>query len=122
MKKLLMLAVSILTVATLAGVGVAGDAPAAAPQKASKKMAPAPKMTMGEVTAFTAGKSVELKDEKGKTHKFNISKKTKIEGDVKVGAKVDVTSSGRTAKEIKVAGGAEAPAEAPAAAAPAPKM
>ncbi|MBI3596355.1 MAG: hypothetical protein HY203_04275 [Nitrospirae bacterium] len=125
MKKLLMLAVSILTVATLASVGVAADAPAAAPEKPAKKMAAAPKTTMGEVTAVTAGKSVEVKDEKGKTHKFSISKKTKIEGDLKVGAKVDVTSSGSSAKEIKVTGGAEAPAApmAPAApAAPAPKM
>ncbi|MBI3810928.1 MAG: hypothetical protein HY283_01805 [Nitrospirae bacterium] len=118
MKKLLMLAVSILTAAMLAGVSVAADAPAAAPEKSTKKMAAAPMMTMGEVTAVTPGKSVEVKDEKGKTHKFSISKKTKIEGDLKVGAKVDVTSSGHSAKEIKVAGGAAAPA---APAAPAPK-
>ncbi|HUK57454.1 MAG TPA: hypothetical protein VLY20_12445 [Nitrospiria bacterium] len=121
MKKLLMLAVSILTAAALAGVSVAADAPAA-PEKPAKKTATAPTMTSGEVTAVTAGKSVAVKDEKGKTHKFSISKKTKIEGDLKVGAKVDVTSSGHWAKEIKVAGGAEAPA-APAAPAPeAPKM
>jgi len=119
MKKLLMLAVSILTVAALAGVSVAADAPGATPEKQAKKVAAAPKTTMGEVTAVTPGKSVVVKDEKGKTHKFSISKKTKIEGDLKVGAKVDVTSKGSSAEEIKVSGGAEAPA---APAPPAPKM
>jgi hypothetical protein len=111
MKNLLMLAVSVLTVAAFASVSVAAKAPT---------------MTMGEVTAVTPGKSVSVKDEKGKTHKFSISKKTKIEGDLKVGAKVDVTSKGSSAEEIKVSGGAEAPAApaaAPAAPAnPAPKM
>jgi len=119
MKKLAMLAVSILTVAALASLGVAADAPAA-PAKPAKKMAAAPKTTMGEVTAVTAGKSVEVKDEKGKTHKFTISKKTKIEGDLKVGAKVDVTSSGSSAHEIKVSGGAAVPAAPTAPEAPAP--
>jgi ribosomal protein S6E (S10) len=120
MKKFLMLAVSILAVATLASVSVAADAPAAAPGKQAKKVAAAPKTTMGEVTAVTPGKSVSVKDEKGKTHKFTISKKTKIEGDLKMGAKVDVTSKGSSAEEIKVSGGAEAPAAPMAPAAPAP--
>jgi membrane-bound ClpP family serine protease len=115
MKKALMLAVTILTAAALAGFSMSGVAQA-------KKAAAQPMMTMGEVTALKAGKSIEVKDEKGKTHKFNISKKTKIEGDVKVGAKVDVTSKGHTAEAIKVGGGAE-PSAAPAApesSAPAP--
>ena len=102
MKKVLMLSVSILTAAALASFSMAGNAHA-------KKAPAAPMMTMGEVTAVTAGKNVEVKDEKGKTHKFTISKKTKIEGDLKVGAKVDVTSKGSSAEAIKVAGGAEAP-------------
>lgn len=125
MKNLLMLAVSILTAATLASVSVATDSPAAAAEKQAKKVKAAPTMTMGEVTAVTPGKSVAVKDEKGKTHKFSISKKTKIEGDLKVGAKVDVTSKGSSAEEIKVSGGAEAPAATPAPEAPAnsaPKM
>jgi hypothetical protein len=123
MKKLVMLAVSMLAVAALAGVSVAADAPAAAPAKPAhtKKMA-TPKMTMGEVTAVVAGKNFSVKDEKGKTHKFSISKKTKIDGELKVGAKVDVTSMGRTAEEVKVAGAAAPAAAAPPAAAPeAPK-
>jgi len=113
MKKLLILAISMLTVAALAGVGVAADAPAAPAKPAHKKMAE-PKTTMGEVTAVAAGKSVTIKDEKGKMHKFSISKKTKIDGDLKVGAKVTVTAMGHSAHEVKVEGGA-APAAAPAA-------
>jgi len=107
MKKVFMLAVSIMTAAALASFSMSGVALA-------KKAAAAPVMTMGEVTALKAGKSIEVKDEKGKTHKFNISKNTKIEGDLKVGAKVDVTSSGKSAKEIKVGSNAE-PSMAPAA-------
>jgi hypothetical protein len=114
MKKFLMLAVSILAVAVLAGVSVAADAPAAAPAKPAHHAKAEPKMTMGEVTGVTAGKSFEVKDEKGKTHKFSISKKTKIEGELKVGSKVDVTSMGHWAHEVKVAA-ASAPAAAPAA-------
>jgi len=118
------LAVSMLTVAALAGVSVAADAPAAPPAPpAHGKKGGAPKMTMGEVTAVTAGKNFEVKDEKGKTHKFGISKTTKIDGDLKVGAKVDVTSKGRWAEEVKISGGAApaAPAAAPAPAPAAPK-
>jgi hypothetical protein len=114
MKKLLILAVSLLTVAALAGVSVAADAPAAPAKPAHAKKAASPKMTMGEVTAVTAGKHFEVKDDKGKIHKFSIGKKTKIDGDLKVGAKVDVTSMGKWAEEVKVSGGAT-PAAAPAA-------
>jgi len=121
MKKLLMLAVSILAVAALASVSVAADTPAAAPApaKPGHHTKAEPKMTMGEVTGVTAGKSFEVKDEKGKTHKFTISKKTKIDGELKVGSKVDVTAMGHSAHEVKVAA-AEAPAAAPSAAPAAP--
>jgi hypothetical protein len=112
MKKLAMLAVSVLAVAAMAGVGLAADATATAkPAYHAKKMSE-PRMTMGEVTAVTAGKHFEIKDEKGKMHKFSIGKKTKIDGELKVGAKVNVTSKGRWAQEVKVQG-APAPAAAP---------
>jgi hypothetical protein len=110
MKKLLILAVSMLTVIALAGVGMTADAQAAAPAH-TKKMS-APKTTMGEVTAVTAGKNFSIKDEKGTTHQFRIGKHTKISGELKVGAKVDVTAMGKWAHEVKVEGGA-APASAP---------
>ena len=113
MKKLLMLAVSLLAVAVLAGVSMA-ETPATPATPAHAKKVSAPKTTTGEVTGVTAGKSFELKDEKGKVHKFSIGKHTKIDGDLKVGAKVTVTSKGKWAEEVKVEGGA-APAAAPAA-------
>jgi hypothetical protein len=119
MKKLLMLVVSMLAVAALAGVSVAADAPAAPPAPPAHGKKHEPKMTMGEVTAVTAGKNFEVKDEKGKTHKFGISKTTKVEGDLKVGSKVEVSSKGRWAEEVKVSGGA-APAAPAAPPAPAP--
>jgi len=113
MKKLLMLAVSMLAAAVLAGVSMAA-APAAPANPVHVTKVSAPKTTMGDVTGVTAGKSFELKDEKGKVHKFSIGKHTKITGDLKVGAKVTVTSKGKWAEEVKVEGGA-APAAAPAA-------
>jgi len=118
MKKLVMLAVSLLTVAALAGVSMAAEGSAAAPAKPAhhgnkmgKKMS-APRMTMGEVTTVTAGKKFEVKDEKGKTHAFSIGKHTKIDGELKAGVKVNVTSKGRWAEEVKVEG-SPAPAAAP---------
>ena len=119
MKKLVMLAVSLLTVAALAGVGMAAEGSAATPAKPAHqgKKVSAPTMTMGEVTAVTAGKKFEVKDEKGKTHTFSIGKHTKIDGELKVGAKVSVTSKRRWAEEVKVEG-APAPTAAPMASKP----
>lgn len=118
MKKLLILAVSLLAVASLAGVSMAMDAPAAAPANpAHAKRMSAPTTTMGEVTAVTAGKHFEVKDEKGKTHTFSVGKHTKIDGELKVGAKVNVTSKRHWAEEVKVEGAA-APTAAPAASKP----
>lgn len=97
-----MLAVSILTVASMTGVSMAARGLSIT------------KTTEGEVTAVTKGKSVEVKDAKGKIHKFSLTEETKIEGTLKVGAKVEVHSKGRSALEVNVGGGAEAPA-APAA-------
>jgi opacity protein-like surface antigen len=118
MKKLVMLAVSLLTVAVLANAGMAAAVSAAAPatpahhgKKMGKKMS-ASRMTMGEVTALTAGKHFSVKDEKGKTRTFSIGKKTRIDGELKVGAKVNVTSMGRWAEGVTVEGAA-APAAAP---------
>lgn len=106
MKKVLILAMSILTVAALAGAGLAAEmAPAPAPPKPAHagKMIPHRMMT-GEVTAVTTGKNVSIKDEKGRTHRFTISGATKIDGELKVGAKVEVTSKGRAAEAVKVQG------------------
>jgi opacity protein-like surface antigen len=114
MKKLLMLAVSLVAVAALASVSLAAAPAAPAKPAHAMKVAATTKTTMGAVTGVTAGKHFEVKDEKGKMHKFSIGKHTKINGDLKVGAKVTVTSKGRWAEEVKVEG-SPAPAAAPAA-------
>jgi curli biogenesis system outer membrane secretion channel CsgG len=117
MKKLLILAVSMLTVVALAGVSVAADATSAPAKPAHAKKMSTPKTTMGEVTAVAAGKNFSVKDEKGKIRKFDIGKHTKIDGELKVGAKVSVTSMGRWAEGVKVEG-SPAPTAAPAASKP----
>lgn len=55
----------------------------------------------GEVTKFEAGKSITVKDEKGKEHRLEITKDTKTEGEVKAGAKVTVHVDGMKAQDIK---------------------
>lgn len=116
MKKLLALVVMVVAMAAFSGMGFAAEG--AAKAEPAKKMSNAPKTTSGEVVKLTAGKSLEIKDEAGKSHHFSLSKKTKIDADVKAGSKVTVSSVGRWAKEVTVASAAPAPA-APAPAAPA---
>jgi len=114
-RRLLMLIVSLLAVAALTSVSMAADTQAAEPTPpVHAKRVAAPKTTMGEVTAVTPGKHFVVKDDKGKIHKFSIGKKTKIDGELKVGAKVNVTSKGRWAEEVKVEGGAAPTASSPA--------
>jgi hypothetical protein len=56
----------------------------------------------GEVTKYEAGKTIVIKDAKGATQTLEISKDTKIEGEVKVGAKVSVDADGNKAHSVKV--------------------
>ncbi len=103
MKRLLAVLLAVVAVAALSGVVFAAEPGPSTTQPASaKKTTSAPKTTTGEVASFTAGKSLEIKDEAGKVHHYSLSKKTKIEGEVKVGEKVSVTASGRWAQEVKV--------------------
>ncbi len=62
----------------------------------------------GEVTKYDSGKSITLKDAKGKAHTLQITKDTKTEGEVKVGAKVTVEAEGKKAHSIKAAAAAGA--------------
>jgi len=57
----------------------------------------------GEVTKFEAGKSITVKDDKGKEHHLEITKDTKTEGEVKAGSKVTVQVDGMKAQSIKSA-------------------
>lgn len=60
-------------------------------------------MMTGEVTKYEAGKSITVKDDKGKEQSLEITKDTKIEGEVKAGAKVSVEADGMKAKHVKAA-------------------
>ncbi|HET8760179.1 MAG TPA: hypothetical protein VFN94_03875 [Nitrospiria bacterium] len=56
----------------------------------------------GEVTKYEAGKTIVIKDAKGATQTLEISKDTKVEGEVKMGAKVSVEADGSKAHSVKV--------------------
>jgi hypothetical protein len=56
----------------------------------------------GEVTKYEAGKTIAVKDAKGATQTLEITKDTKVEGEVKVGAKVSVEADGNKAHTVKV--------------------
>lgn len=58
-------------------------------------------MLSGEVIKYEAGKTISVKDPQGMVHALEITKDTKVEGDVKVGAKVSVEAEGKTAQSVK---------------------
>ena len=59
----------------------------------------------GEVTKYEAGKAISVKDSLGMVHAMEITQETKVEGDVKVGAKVSVESDGKKARSVKAQAG-----------------
>jgi sRNA-binding protein len=104
MKRVLVLAIALLTVMAFAS-GVLAQAPAKTTDPASEKMAPAPapKATAekpkaekpksmkatGKVAAYEAGKMIKVKT-KNKEMTFDIAPDAKIKGEIKDGAKVTV--------------------------------
>jgi hypothetical protein len=58
-------------------------------------------MFSGEVIKYEVGKTISVKDPQGMVHALEITKDTKVEGDVKVGAKVSVEAEGKTAQSVK---------------------
>jgi hypothetical protein len=60
-------------------------------------------MVNGEVTKYEAGKTIAVKDTQGMVHALEITKDTKVEGDVRVGARVLVEAEGQTAQIVKAA-------------------
>ncbi len=58
-------------------------------------------MVSGEVIKYEAGKTISVKDTMGMVHALEITKDTKVEGDIKVGAKVSVQAEGKTAQTVK---------------------
>lgn len=59
----------------------------------------------GEVTKYEIGKAISVKDLTGKVVEFDITKDTKIEGDVRVGSQVLVEADGKTVKSLKILAG-----------------
>ena len=62
-------------------------------------------MLSGEVIKYEVGKTISVKDTQGMVHALEITKDTKMEGDVRVGAKVSVEAEGKTAQSVKAAVG-----------------
>lgn len=58
----------------------------------------------GEVTSYEAGKAISVKDSFGMVHAMKITQEIKVDGDVKVGAKVSVESDGK-ARPVKARAG-----------------
>lgn len=62
-------------------------------------------MLSGEVIKYEVGKTISVKDTQGMVYALEITKDTKLEGDVKVGAKVSVEAEDKTAQSVKAAVG-----------------
>jgi hypothetical protein len=110
MKRFIVLMVALLAMVAFAGVALAqapaetekSAAPATgpasekvAPAKAEKAKAGKPKAAKakkyaGKVTAYEAGKMIIVKDAKGKEMTFDVAADTKVKGEVKEGAKVNI--------------------------------
>jgi hypothetical protein len=56
----------------------------------------------GEVTKYEIGKTISVKDVTGNVVALEITKDTKVEGDVKVGSQVVVEADGKKVKSLKV--------------------
>jgi hypothetical protein len=87
------------------GVAMAAQGDAAKPTKkpaSAKGLMTTPQLVSGEIVSVMAGKSIEIKESSGKLRSYSLSKKTKIEGELKVGQIVEVASAGRWAQEITV--------------------
>ena len=55
----------------------------------------------GEVMKYEIGKTISVKDFTGNVVAFEITKDTKVEGDVRVGAQVVIEADGKTVKSLK---------------------
>lgn len=62
-------------------------------------------LVSGEVIKYEMGKTISVKDVEGNVIALEITKDTKVEGDVKVGARVSVEADGKTARSVKAPAG-----------------
>jgi hypothetical protein len=63
----------------------------------------------GEVIKYEVGKSISVRDLTGNVLALDITKDTKVEGDVKVGAQVSIEADGKKAQSVKVAAASPGP-------------
>jgi hypothetical protein len=59
----------------------------------------------GEVTKYEIGKAISVKDFTGNVVALEITKDTKVEGDVKVGSLVAIETDGKKVKSLKAMAG-----------------
>ena len=105
MKRLSAVLVMVFVCALGLGVAMAAQGDTAKPSKkpaATKGLMTTPQLVSGEIVSLMAGKSIEIKESSGKLRNYSLSKKTKIEGELKVGQIVSVASAGRWAQQITV--------------------
>jgi len=106
MRRISMLAAMLALAMLMAGWSgaVLADQPAAGSSKQSAAAARlnSPRTTVGEVVDLVPGKSVRIKEESGTLHTYGLAKSTKIDGDLKLGGRIMVKSTGRWAREITV--------------------
>ena len=94
-----------LVLALGSGIVMAAQDDAAKPSKkpaSAKGFMNGPQLVSGEVVSVTPGKSVQVKESTGKVRNYGLSKKTVIDGELKVGRMISVTSAGRWAQQITV--------------------
>lgn len=86
----------------LSGTVAAGSDEAASPSKAASVggLLISPHTASGEIVSMTPGKSVRIKESTGKLRTYSFSKKTKINGELKVGQQVSISSNGRWIQQI----------------------
>jgi hypothetical protein len=63
----------------------------------------------GEVIKYEVGKSISVRDLTGNVLALDITKDTKVEGDVKVGVQVSIEADGKKAQSVKVAAASPGP-------------
>ena len=70
----------------------------------------------GEVLNYEAGKAISVRDFNGNIHDLQITKDTKVDSNVRVGAQVSIEADGQKAKSVTIA------SSRPGGAPPAPDM
>ena len=100
MKHFVMMLIVGLSMAVFSGsvLGATVKTAKAMPMEAEQLL---PQLT-GSVVSITPGEKFQIEEKSGRVRTLYISKKTKIRGELKLGKKVSVTTSGRWARDVSV--------------------